>query len=135
MLIDENYNVDVISLTTRYIASTTEAWELYSLARKVDNIHTHLSKQLSLCQQQIGIFLVHCVHRSNKLHYFYILFIYQLSALKKHDEAYRTFVRLLETPHFDNTKFLKTLIYPKDDQLPLFEGHTKRRVSSQLLLI
>nr|XP_017224199.1 PREDICTED: protein SIEVE ELEMENT OCCLUSION B-like isoform X1 [Daucus carota subsp. sativus]XP_017224200.1 PREDICTED: protein SIEVE ELEMENT OCCLUSION B-like isoform X1 [Daucus carota subsp. sativus] len=100
----------IITLTdtsNEYIASTTEAWELYSLARKVDNIHTHLSKQLSLCQQQI--------------------------ALKKHDEAYRTFVRLLETPHFDNTKFLKTLIYPKDDQLPLFEGHTRRRVSIETL--
>ncbi|XP_017224195.1 protein SIEVE ELEMENT OCCLUSION B-like [Daucus carota subsp. sativus] len=99
--------INLIGISHEFLALTTEAWELYSLAHKVKNMHAHLNKQLSICHQHI--------------------------ARKKHDEAYRTFVRLLETPHFDNTKFLKTLIYPKDDQLPLFEGHTKRRVSIDTL--
>jgi hypothetical protein len=41
-------------LLHRYIASTTEAWELSSLAHKVNNIHSHLMKQLTLCLQHIG---------------------------------------------------------------------------------
>lgn len=38
----------------RYIAATTEAWELSSLAHKVNNIHSHLLKQITLCHQHIG---------------------------------------------------------------------------------
>lgn len=38
----------------RYISSTTEAWELSSLAHKINNIYGHLIKQLTMCQQQIG---------------------------------------------------------------------------------
>ena len=38
----------------RYTASATEAWELSSLAHKVNNIHEHLKKQLALCKQHIG---------------------------------------------------------------------------------
>ncbi|KAL1804509.1 hypothetical protein DCAR_0936160 [Daucus carota subsp. sativus] len=99
--------MNLIGISHEYIASTTEAWELSSLAHKVNNIHSHLSKQLSLCHQHI--------------------------AMMKHDEAYRTLVRLFETPHIDNMKVLKALIYPKDDQLPLFESSTKRRVSIETL--
>lgn len=99
--------MNLIGISHEYIASTTEAWELSSLAHKVNNIHSHLNKQLSLCHQHI--------------------------AMMKHDEAYRTLVRLFETPHIDNMKVLKALIYPKDDQLPLFESATKRRVSIETL--
>lgn len=37
-----------------YVTSTTEAWELSSLAHKVRNIYEHLTKQLLLCHQHIG---------------------------------------------------------------------------------
>ena len=37
-------------------------------------------------------------------------------------------MRLLESVHIDNMKILKALIYAKDDQLPLFDGSTKKRV-------
>ncbi|KAK1395714.1 hypothetical protein POM88_005577 [Heracleum sosnowskyi] len=99
--------MNLIGISHEYIASTTEAWELSSLAHKVNNIHSHLNKQLSLCHQHI--------------------------AMMKHNEAYRTLVRLFETPHIDNMKVLKALIYPKDDQLPLFESSTKRRVNIETL--
>lgn len=36
--------------------ATTEAWELSSLAHKVQNIHEHLKGQLTLCYQHIGEF-------------------------------------------------------------------------------
>jgi len=41
-------------LLHRYIASTTEASELSSVAHEVNNIHSHLMKQLTLCFQHIG---------------------------------------------------------------------------------
>lgn len=43
-------------------------------------------------------------------------------------------VRLFDTVHIDNMKILKALIYAKDDQLPLFDGSSKRRVSSYVPL-
>jgi len=51
---------------------------------------------------------------------------------KRHIEAYNTLVRLFETSHLDNMKILRAMIYSKDD-LPLFDGHTKRRVSVDVL--
>lgn len=54
------------------------------------------------------------------------------SGEKKHLEAYQTLVRLFETVHIDNNKILRALIYSKDD-LPLFDGDTKRRVSVDVL--
>ncbi|KAM7484165.1 hypothetical protein LguiA_000174 [Lonicera macranthoides] len=98
--------MNLIGMGHEYIASTTEAWELSSLAHKVSNIHSHLSKQLALCYQHIDE--------------------------KRHIEAYQTLVRLFETPHLDNTKILKVLISPKDE-LPLFDSSTKRRVSIDVL--
>ncbi|XP_065006599.1 protein SIEVE ELEMENT OCCLUSION B-like isoform X1 [Musa acuminata AAA Group] len=89
-----------------HITSTTEVWELSSLAHKVRSIHEHLTKQLELCNRHIGE--------------------------KKHLEAYQTLVRLFETVHIDNNKILRALIYSKDD-LPLFDGDTKRRVSVDVL--
>lgn len=38
----------------RSISSTTEAWELSSLAHKVTSIYEHLTNQLVLCYQYIG---------------------------------------------------------------------------------
>ncbi|KAB5537485.1 hypothetical protein DKX38_015018 [Salix brachista] len=85
-----------------YIASTTEAWELSSLAHKVNNIHNHLKKQLTLCFHHIDE--------------------------KRHIEAFQTLVSLFEAFHIDNMKILKALIYAKDDVLPLFDGSAKKRV-------
>ena len=51
---------------------------------------------------------------------------------KRHIEAYNTLVRLFETSHLDNMKILRAMIYSKDD-LPLFDGHTKRRTSVDVL--
>ncbi|KAK1560781.1 hypothetical protein Q3G72_030856 [Acer saccharum] len=47
---------------------------------------------------------------------------------KRHIEAYQALVRLMETPHIDNMKVLRALIYAKDDQLPLIVGSAERRV-------
>ncbi|KAJ7957669.1 Protein SIEVE ELEMENT OCCLUSION B like, partial [Quillaja saponaria] len=97
----------VIGMTHEYITSTTEAWELSSLAHKVNNIHSHLKKQLALCYKHIDE--------------------------KRQNEAFQRLVDLFNTPQIDNEKILKALIYNKDDQLPLFEGSTKRRVSIDVL--
>ncbi|XP_042496824.1 protein SIEVE ELEMENT OCCLUSION B-like [Macadamia integrifolia] len=99
--------IGLIGLGHDYIPSTTEAWELSSLAHKVNNIHEHLTKQLTLCYQHIDE--------------------------KKSIEAYTTLVRLFETIHIDNMKILKALIYAKDDMQPLLEGSTKRRVGVEVL--
>ncbi|CAK7332481.1 unnamed protein product [Dovyalis caffra] len=97
----------LIGMGQEYIASTTEAWELSSLAHKVNNIHDHLLKQLTLCLQHIDE--------------------------KRHIEAYQTLVILFETFHVDNMKILKALIYAKDDQLPLIDGSTMKRASLDVL--
>ncbi|KAJ0972808.1 hypothetical protein J5N97_020767 [Dioscorea zingiberensis] len=98
--------IGLIGLGHEYISSTTEAWELSSLAHKISNIHGHLTKQLTLCHQLIDD--------------------------KKHIEAYQTLVRLFDTVHLDNMKILKALIYSKDE-LPLIDGTTKKRVSVDVL--
>ncbi|MFS8020507.1 putative sieve element occlusion [Helianthus anomalus] len=38
----------------RHVTATTEAWELSSLAHKINNIHDHLKQQLDLCIQHIS---------------------------------------------------------------------------------
>ncbi|XP_039133082.1 protein SIEVE ELEMENT OCCLUSION B-like [Dioscorea cayenensis subsp. rotundata] len=98
--------VGLIGLGREYISSTTEAWELSSLAHKINNIYGHLIKQLTTCQQQIGE--------------------------KKHMEAYQTLVRLFETIHLDNMKILRALMHSKDD-LPIMDGVAKKRVSVEVL--
>lgn len=47
----------------RHTSATTEAWELSSLAHKVNNIHEHLTKQLELCHQLLCkyIYIYHFV--------------------------------------------------------------------------
>ncbi|XP_065875366.1 protein SIEVE ELEMENT OCCLUSION B-like isoform X1 [Euphorbia lathyris] len=99
--------IGLIGMGHEYIASTTEAWELSSLAHKVKSIHEHLMRQLTLCYQHIDE--------------------------RRHLEAYQTLIRLFETNHIDNIKILRALIYAKDDQLPLYDGATKRRASLDVL--
>ncbi|GAB4829298.1 hypothetical protein Ancab_018967 [Ancistrocladus abbreviatus] len=94
-------------MSHEHIASTTEAWELSSLAHKVSTIHEHLMKQLALCYQHIDD--------------------------KKQIEAYQSLMQLFETSHIDNMKILKALIYAKEDLLPLVEGSTKKRASLDVL--
>ncbi|KAF9677855.1 hypothetical protein SADUNF_Sadunf08G0151100 [Salix dunnii] len=93
----------LIGMGHEYTASTTEAWGLSSLAHKVSN----LTEQLTLCYQQIDE--------------------------RREMEAYLALVRLLRSFHIDNMEILKALIYAKDEQLPLFQGSTKKRVGLDLL--
>ncbi|KAF8026098.1 hypothetical protein BT93_F2801 [Corymbia citriodora subsp. variegata] len=100
----------ITSLTSyglEYITSTAEAWELSTLAHKLTNIHEHLQKQIAICSQHIED--------------------------KRNVEAYETLLNLFESIHIDNMKILKTLIYPKDDILPLVEGSTKKRLNLEVL--
>ncbi|KAK9675501.1 hypothetical protein RND81_11G010800 [Saponaria officinalis] len=97
----------LLSMSYESVSTTTEAWELSSLAHKVNNIYEHLRKQLDLCDQHIDE--------------------------KKHIEAYRTLFVLFETTQLDNMKILRALFSTKDDQLPLLEGSSKKRVSIDAL--
>ncbi|KAK8924006.1 hypothetical protein KSP39_PZI019263 [Platanthera zijinensis] len=98
--------IALIGIGHEYINSTTEAWELSTIAHKLANILGHLTKQLDLCHRKIDE--------------------------KRHVEAYQTLVRLFETIHIDNMKILRALIHYKDD-LPLLDGMTKKRVSLDVL--
>ncbi|THG23363.1 hypothetical protein TEA_006455 [Camellia sinensis var. sinensis] len=89
-----------------YAASTTEAWELSTLAHKINSIHDHLKKQLDLC--------------------------YKLIEEKKNVEAYEALLHIFEMVYIDNMKVLRMLIYPKDDLQPLFDVLRRKNV---LLLI
>ncbi|WCJ34301.1 Protein SIEVE ELEMENT OCCLUSION B [Euphorbia peplus] len=97
----------LIGLGHEHIVSTTEAWELSSLAHKLSNMHSHLANQLGICYKHIDE--------------------------KKHLETYQNLLHLFDMAHLDNMRVLKALIYAKDDQLPLVEGTTKRRVNIEVL--
>ncbi|XP_048440667.1 protein SIEVE ELEMENT OCCLUSION A-like [Pyrus x bretschneideri] len=84
----------------------TEAWELSSLAHKLENIFDHLEDIL------------------DRLH--------QLIWKNKEEEAFNTIARILETPHMDNSKPLRVLFY-KDDQPALYDGYNKKRVDIDVL--
>nr|DAD34397.1 TPA_asm: hypothetical protein HUJ06_005037 [Nelumbo nucifera] len=99
--------IEFKELPTQYIPSTAEAWELSSLAHKINNIKEHFRKQLHFCYQHIDE--------------------------KRHIEAFQTLVRLFETPHIDNMKILRALIYSKDDMQPIFDGTTKKKVGLEIL--
>ncbi|KAL8230093.1 hypothetical protein R6Q57_014993 [Mikania cordata] len=99
--------VNLIGMGHEHVTTTTETWELSSLAHKISNIHDHLKHHLDLCYQYVDE--------------------------KRHTESYLTIVRVMDTPHLDNTKPLKHLIYLKDDQLPLYESTLKTRVSIEVL--
>ncbi|XP_059657212.1 protein SIEVE ELEMENT OCCLUSION B-like isoform X1 [Cornus florida] len=97
----------LLGMSYEYITSTTEAWELSSLAHKVSNIHGHLTEQIGICYQYVDE--------------------------KKHAEYYQMLLHLFEIPHLDNMKILKALIYSKDDILPLYDVSSKMRVSVEIL--
>ncbi|XP_021807647.1 protein SIEVE ELEMENT OCCLUSION B-like [Prunus avium] len=90
-----------------YIASTTEVWELSSLAHKLNNIHDHLTSELENCRRYI--------------------------VAKRYDEDYETLKRLFQSLHLDNLKNLRALISHKDDAQPLQISATKSRYSLEVL--
>ncbi|CAN4123287.1 unnamed protein product [Withania somnifera] len=99
--------LNLIAIGHEHISSTSESWEISSLAHKLANIMDHLREVLNLCQQKIEE--------------------------KRQHDAFEALLRLLRTPHIDNMKILSILIYSKDDQLPLFDGTHKRRASLDVL--
>ncbi|CAB4294865.1 unnamed protein product [Prunus armeniaca] len=84
----------------------TEAWELSSLAHKLENIFNHLQENL------------------NKLN--------QIIQKIKDEDAFNAIARILESPHIDNSKPLRVLFY-KDDQPALYDGLNKKRVDIDVL--
>lgn len=90
-----------------YIGSTMEAWELSTLAHKINNIHDHLRKQLEACHLHIDE--------------------------KRNIEAYESLLHIFDTIHIDNMKVLKALICSKDDLQPLYDCSAKRRVNLDVL--
>ncbi|GFS39875.1 sieve element occlusion amino-terminus protein [Actinidia rufa] len=97
----------LLGMSYEHLTSTTEAWELSSLAHKVGNIHGHLRSQLGICYQHIDE--------------------------KRDAEMYQMLVRTFEMTYPDNSRILRALIYPKDDILPLTEGSNKKRVNIDVL--
>ncbi|KAI5679283.1 hypothetical protein M9H77_10233 [Catharanthus roseus] len=99
--------MNLIALGHEFIVSAAEAWELSSLAHKLANIKEHLEKQIGICNHKIEE--------------------------KKQNDAFYALHRLFETPHIDNMKILRALIYAKEDQLPLYDGTHRRRVGLDVL--
>ncbi|XP_027772611.1 protein SIEVE ELEMENT OCCLUSION B-like isoform X2 [Solanum pennellii] len=99
--------LNLIAIGHEQISSTSEAWEISSLAHKLANILDHLKKVLNLCHQKIEE--------------------------KRQYDKFEAILRLLRTPQLDNMKILSMLIHSMDDQLPLFDGTHKRRVSLDVL--
>ncbi|XP_076957915.1 protein SIEVE ELEMENT OCCLUSION B-like [Bidens hawaiensis] len=97
----------LLGMNYEHISATSEAWELSSLAHKVQNIHEHLKGLLLLCMQHIEE--------------------------KQHDEYYLMLVRIFEVPHLDNLKILKAFFCAKDDIHPLLDGSSKARVNVDVL--
>ncbi|KAF9609129.1 hypothetical protein IFM89_013383 [Coptis chinensis] len=99
-------SLDQESITTAAdkLTSTTEGWELSAFASKVEAMHRHLT----LCYQQLDE--------------------------KRDSDAYQAIVRLVQMTHTDdNTKILKAFIPVHDNQLPLYDSSTKKRVSVDVL--
>ncbi|GKB56741.1 sieve element occlusion B-like protein [Tanacetum coccineum] len=84
-----------------------EAWELSSFVPMISNIRDRLLHQFDLQNQHINE--------------------------KKQIEAYQMIIRIMDTPHLDNLKPLKHLIYLKDDLLPLYKSSTKKLVGIDVL--
>ncbi|KAH7515633.1 protein SIEVE ELEMENT OCCLUSION B [Ziziphus jujuba] len=97
----------ILGLTGMGHEYISEAWELSSLAHKLKTIHSHLSGQLDRC--------------------------YRYIEKKKDEEAFKAISTILESSHLDNSKPLRVLFYAKDDQPPLYDGHSKRRVGIEEL--
>ncbi|XP_028795892.1 protein SIEVE ELEMENT OCCLUSION B-like [Neltuma alba] len=97
----------LVGSRNEYGSTSSEEWELSSLAHKMSSIYEHLRNQLAICYQYIDE--------------------------KRHIEAFQNLVRLFETAHVDNMKIIRALIYAKDDPPPLIDGPTKTRVSLEVL--
>ncbi|MBA0552426.1 hypothetical protein Golob_023236 [Gossypium lobatum] len=96
----------LVGLRQEFVTSTSEAWELSSLAHKVSSIHEHLRNLLRLCYQRIEE--------------------------KKQEETYKEFIRIIETPQGDISKILR-VIFRKEDPHPLFSPADKTRVDIDVL--
>ncbi|KAI3748109.1 hypothetical protein L6452_10984 [Arctium lappa] len=97
------------SMGHEYRISSTEfrSLKMYTLNLKIDRILEFLKKQLKICHRVIED--------------------------KREMEHRNSFNQLFDTIHIDNMKILKTLISPRDDILPLFDGSTKQRVKLEVL--
>ncbi|TYI34475.1 hypothetical protein ES332_A03G011900v1 [Gossypium tomentosum] len=81
----------LIGLRHEFPISTSEAWELSSLAHKVSSIHEHLQSRLRLCYARIDE--------------------------KKLMEAFEHFKRTIETPQVDNLMILQNIFGKEKDLL------------------
>ncbi|KAJ6302106.1 hypothetical protein OIU77_016241 [Salix suchowensis] len=100
----------ITAITTmghEFSISTTDVWELSTLAYKLNNILEHLRKQLAACYEYIDE--------------------------KRNVETFQMLKNLFEMIHIDNMKVLKALIYAKDDIQPLIDGSSKKRVHLDVL--
>ncbi|XWS47856.1 hypothetical protein CRYUN_Cryun13aG0021300 [Craigia yunnanensis] len=97
----------LVGLRHEFVTSTSEAWELSSLAHKVSSIYEHLQKLLHLCYQHIDE--------------------------KKQTEAYEGLKHSLETPQLDNLKILlKIFSLRKEDPQSLL-GPDKTKIHMDTL--
>ncbi|XP_058739429.1 protein SIEVE ELEMENT OCCLUSION B-like [Vicia villosa] len=99
----------ITSLTTLgyEIFTSNDAWELSTLAFKLKSIVDHLKNELAICHKHIGDIM--------------------------DAEAYRMLRELFSRPHNDNMKIIKALIYSHEDNLPLYDGVSKKRASLEAL--
>lgn len=88
-------------------SSELQSWELSTLILKINHLHEFLKKQLEDCHRVVGD--------------------------RREMDFRNSFNQLFETIHIDNMKILRILISPRDDNLPLFDGATKKRVSLEVL--
>ncbi|XP_039043490.1 protein SIEVE ELEMENT OCCLUSION B-like [Hibiscus syriacus] len=107
MVVCSSQIMNLISMGHELLPSTADSWELSSLTHNINGIYDDLVEKLNLCRKRINE--------------------------RKDIEAFQTLVRLFEATHIDNIKILKALIYAKDDQPPLWDGTTKRRVNIEVL--
>ncbi|XP_039013092.1 protein SIEVE ELEMENT OCCLUSION B-like isoform X2 [Hibiscus syriacus] len=92
----------LIGLTHEFVTSTSEAWELSSLAHKVSSIHEHLQKLLRLCYQRIDEM--------------------------KQREAFDDFKRTIETPQMDVVRILIKIFRKEDPHVLLSPEKTKVQI-------
>ncbi|XP_038707312.1 protein SIEVE ELEMENT OCCLUSION B-like, partial [Tripterygium wilfordii] len=91
----------------KFAISMMEGLDFSTLTRKLNSIYEHLKEQIAICYKHIDE--------------------------KKVAESFQMLVNLFGTVHVDNMKVLEALICGKDDQLPVFDRYTKRRVSLDVL--
>ncbi|XP_050131106.1 protein SIEVE ELEMENT OCCLUSION B-like isoform X2 [Malus sylvestris] len=84
----------------------TEAWELSSLAHKLENIHGHLKENL------------------NRL--------LDIIKTKKEEQELCEIAYIVESPHIDNTKPLR-VVFDNDDKPALYDCYSKKRVDIDVL--